>query len=92
MKTTTDSNERSPESNHSELMISEAWVSGQQRPLCVCKHVTRNLVDVFFGEGWENWARFNVRRIKGKAFPTKIGGMALPDEVFKDVCKQLEAK
>ena len=24
------------------------------------KHITKNLKDVFIGEGWDNWARINL--------------------------------
>lgn len=28
----------------------------------IIKHVTKNLKDVFFGEGWENWARVCLKQ------------------------------
>ena len=46
----------------------------------VIKHITRNLKDIFIGEGWDNWARIDLKsnRIVGttltmhKAFEHKL--------------------
>jgi hypothetical protein len=54
------------------------------------RFVNRDVVDVFFGLGWNNWARFDIRRIKGKIFLNKIGGRPIPNQLFSKVCLQLE--
>jgi len=53
------------------------------------KFIDRNHCDVFFGKGWENWTRFEIKRIKGKVFPIKLQGAPLPSETFKELCKNL---
>lgn len=30
----------------------------------IIKHITRNLKDIFIGEGWDNWARIDLGRNK----------------------------
>jgi len=54
------------------------------------KPLSRELIDVFFEKGWNNWARFEIKRIKGKAFLIKKGGMALPNALFKQLCQELK--
>ena len=54
------------------------------------KFVNHNVIDVFFGLGWNNWARFEIRRIKGKVFLNKIAGCPLPNKLFSEICLQLE--
>lgn len=41
------------------------------------KHCNPNLFDIFYNQGWENWARFSivngkVTQVKGNAVPTNI--------------------
>ena len=47
-------------------------------------------VDVFLGDGWDNWTRFNVKRVKGKVFLTKTHGKAVKSEEFKELCSHLQ--
>ena len=54
------------------------------------KFVARDVIDVFFGQGWYNWARFEVRRIKGKVFLHKINGCSIPATLFSSICIELE--
>jgi hypothetical protein len=42
------------------------------------KHITKNRFDVFYNDGWENWARFEVKggktmQIAGVPAPKNIG-------------------
>lgn len=30
----------------------------------IIKHITRNLKDIFIGEGWDNWARIDLGQNK----------------------------
>lgn len=52
--------------------------------------VADNVVDVFLGEGWENWTRFEIKRMKGKVFLKKLNGKPLKEQEFKDLCMQLQ--
>jgi hypothetical protein len=41
------------------------------------KHINAGLFDIFFNQGWDNWARFEVvqgkvNQIKGHTVPTNI--------------------
>ena len=47
--------------------------------------VNRNLVDVFLGDGWTNWARFGVFRRDGKIEVKKVSGGKMPASVIKSV-------
>lgn len=53
-------------------------------------HLDENTVDVFLGAGWDNWSRFNVKRVKGKVFLTKTHGKAVKQEEFKELCHLLK--
>ena len=59
------------------------------QPAIVVKKLDNDHCDVFFGKGWDNWARFEIKRIKGKVFPIKQQGIALPNETFKELCQIL---
>ncbi|MCR4308187.1 MAG: hypothetical protein NUV80_06535 [Candidatus Berkelbacteria bacterium] len=54
------------------------------------KYVSTTVVDVWFGMGWLNWARFEIKRIKGKVFLTKTAGIPIPNQMFSDLCRELE--
>ena len=54
------------------------------------KFLTIDVIDVWFGSGWYNWARFEIRRIKGKVFLNKINGRAIPNTLFANICRELE--
>ena len=54
------------------------------------KFLNEDVIDVWFGNGWYNWARFEIRRIKGKVFLNKINGRAIPNQLFSNLCKELE--
>lgn len=56
----------------------------------IYKYLTMDVIDVFFGTGWYNWARFEIRRIKGRVYLNKINGRAIPNTMFADLCKELE--
>lgn len=71
-------------------MLNESGMTATVSSL-VIKRINRHLCDVFFGDGWDNWARFEIRRIKGKAFPIKQQGVALPKELFAQLCEELSA-
>lgn len=47
------------------------------------KQLNKNTVDVFTGNGWENWSRFDL----SQGFPKLVSGNALPDEEYKEVLK-----
>ena len=62
------------------------------QPKLVVKLLDHDHCDVFFGVGWDNWARFEIKRVKGKVFPIKQQGVALPNESFKELCQILIAE
>lgn len=43
------------------------------------KNVNKNTFDLFFNEGWENWARFQVNNHK----VTQIAGVHVPVNIIK---------
>lgn len=51
--------------------------------------VMGNIVDVFVDKGWDNWTRFDMKRIKGKVYLTKTSGKPLTSEQFKKLCEDL---
>lgn len=46
------------------------------------KPVSNNVFDVFVGNGWSNWARFEKKSFKGRVFISLIKGNALEDAEF----------
>jgi hypothetical protein len=45
--------------------------------IMLVKHINAGLFDIFFNQGWDNWARFEVvqgkvNQIKGHTVPTNI--------------------
>lgn len=56
----------------------------------IIKHLDDTRVDVFVDKGWENWTRFEIKRVKGKVYPTKVAGKPLTTEQFKKLCEDLK--
>jgi len=54
------------------------------------KLLNPDFVDVWVGSGWENWSRFEIKRIKGHVFLHKIGGRPMQPEAYKVLCQRLE--
>lgn len=52
-------------------------------------YVSDSIVDVFTGKGWENWTRFEIKHIKGKVYPKKIGGKAMDSKDFQTLLTEL---
>jgi len=52
-------------------------------------HLNENVVDVFTGKGWDNWTRFEIKFIKGKVYPKKIGGQAMESRDFQTLLTEL---
>lgn len=46
-------------------------------------------VDVFTGMGWDNHTVFEMKRVKGKVYLTKVSGPAIDDNEFKTLCEKL---
>lgn len=46
-------------------------------------------VDVFTGQGWDNHTVFEMKRVKGKVYLTKVSGPAIDDGEFKTLCEKL---
>ena len=53
-------------------------------------YVNPDVVDVFTGKGWENWSRFELKRMKGRVYPQKVGGKSLTQDQFKELCESLK--
>jgi hypothetical protein len=49
-------------------------------------HATKNIVDVFLGNGWEHWCRFNVH----KGHIRMIGGTPVPKDVMLALRKRYQ--
>lgn len=47
------------------------------------KYLDKNTIDVFYGQGWENWGRFKVNRFKNKIFFQQIKGDRFPKDVYE---------
>jgi hypothetical protein len=61
------------------------------------KHVTQNKIDVFFDSGWENWCRFDIVRVKNSTGALvrklqKVGGKAVPAEIYSFLCKKFNIR
>lgn len=51
----------------------------------VIKRVNSHLIDVFYGNGWENWARFNLVKNHNNHtghFLKHVAGQELPRNLF----------
>lgn len=54
------------------------------------KLLNPDCVDVWVGNGWEAWSRFEIKRIKGHVFLNKVGGRHMQPEAYKVLCQRLE--
>lgn len=50
----------------------------------IVKQLNEDTVDVFTGNGWENWSRFKL----GVNTPKKVAGQNLTTEEYDDLKKQ----
>ncbi len=49
--------------------------------MIIIKQLDNKRVDVFTGQGWDQWSRFSVE----KGFPQLLQGAALSDEDYKEL-------
>ena len=47
----------------------------------VVKKIQSNLLDVFWGFGWDNWARISIK----KGFVTQESGKSIPKVIFSQL-------
>lgn len=52
------------------------------------KHIDQRTMDVFWGNGWENWARIQ----NNNGFLKQIGGVEVPKQVFSKLIAQFGKK
>ena len=51
----------------------------------IIKYLTEDVVDVFTGNGWDNWSRFKL----GMNTPKKVAGNNLTEKEYADLKQQL---
>lgn len=54
--------------------------------------VAHKVVDVFWGKGWTQWARFEIKYFNGKIHLGLIKGVSMPKEVFSQLYSSLSTK
>lgn len=54
----------------------------------IVKNVTGNTYDVFWNDGWNNWARIQNRN----GFIKAVGGLEIPKIVFAMLIKEFQNK
>lgn len=54
----------------------------------IVKHLKGNTYDVFWNDGWDNWARFENRN----GFIKAVGGLEIPKIVFAMLIREFSQK
>lgn len=57
--------------------------------MMIFKYVNEDIIDVWFGSGWYNWVRFEIKRLKGNLYLHKVNGRSLPNEMFFQLVREL---
>lgn len=58
----------------------------------VVRPVAFKTVDVFWGIGWDNWSRFDIKYFDGKMQLKLIKGKSMPKDIFSTLYTELKSK
>jgi hypothetical protein len=58
----------------------------------VIKPVAFKIYDVFWGNGWDNWSRFEIKYFDGKMKLNLIKGKSMNKELFSKLYIELKGK
>lgn len=58
----------------------------------IVKPVAHKVVDAFWGKGWDQWARFEIKYFNGKMHLQLVKGSSMPKDTYSELYTLLSSK